>query len=57
MKNPTYQEFMDESKRILANAVITGGLNEMGIKFQYSIMNWHHTIMQSGGFTKDKDSK
>lgn len=56
MNKPTYNEFIAESKRMLADALITGGLSAMTNKFEYTVMVWHHNIMQNGGFESPEKS-
>jgi hypothetical protein len=53
-KNPTYDEFIETSMRILCNAVMTGGFVELRKAFKYDVMQWIHTIYSTGGFKKEK---
>lgn len=48
--NPTYTEYKNDCRQMLADAIITGGLKAMGDKFEFTCLNWYHNIMQTGGF-------
>lgn len=51
--NPTYKEFIAESRRELSDALIQKGLQGMGDKFEYLIMPWFKNIQSSGGFKQE----
>lgn len=52
--NPSYNEFIETSMRLMCHAVMVGGFVELRKCFQYEVMQWAHGIYTTGGFKKEK---